>query len=103
VYVFDGFSDLCILISHVWSPFHGCGASVWSSSLEVDLTSLKHQSHIQTWFGIVSSIQILWIGLLRWLSRSCYCTCNPWFQGQISCNRKIVHMPSQVSDTFLWP
>jgi len=28
VYVFDGFSDLCILISHVWSPFHGCGASV---------------------------------------------------------------------------
>jgi hypothetical protein len=58
-------------ISHVWSPFHGCGASLQSMALGAGFMNLKHQMHTKRCFVIAGSTQKLWVGLFCWLSRYC--------------------------------
>jgi hypothetical protein len=61
----------CAFISHVWSPFRVCGASLQSIAFGADFMNPKHHIHTRRCVGIAGSIQILGIGLLRMLSRSC--------------------------------
>ena len=96
--------DPCAIISHVWSPFHGCGASLQSMALGADFMNAKHHMHTKRCFGIPGFIQKLWIGLFGMLPHFCNCTCDtPACQGRVPCTQNIVHTPPEMFDPFSLP
>ncbi len=75
-------------------------ASDWA-----DFMNPKHQMHTQRCFGMAISLKAQWRGLelFFWLSSYSDCACNAAFQGRSQCTQRIIHTPSEVSDTFCWP
>ena len=89
--------------SHIWSPFRGCGASKRLSACGAGFMNPKHHMHTQRCFGMAISMKAQWRGLFGLLSSYNDCACDAAFHGRIPCTKTIVHMPSEVSDTFCWP
>jgi hypothetical protein len=100
------FCNAWAFYSHVWSPFRGCGASERLSACGADFMNPKNHMHTQRWFCMAICMKAqwrgLWLELFFWLSSYSDCACDAAFQGRSPCTQKIMHMPSEVSDTFCW-
>jgi hypothetical protein len=93
----------CAFISHVWSPFHGCGASLQSSAWREDFMNPKHHMHMKRCFDIAGFIQKLWIGLLCWLSRYCWLCLRCSIPGLNHTHSNNRTTPSEISQSFFLP
>jgi hypothetical protein len=58
---------------------------------------------VQRCFGTAISMKAPWIGLFCLLSSYSDCACDAAFPGRSPYTQNIIHMPSEVSDTFCLP
>ena len=103
VNVFGDLRDRCTFISHVWSPFHCCGANLRSIASGADFIKLKHHILTERCFNIAVSTQVLWMGLFGSLSRCAIAFTVSSSLRRFPRIRKILDMKSEVSSRFLCP